>query len=164
MVEAADRVRRALGFSQNDRHQRPLIVVVTKADAWGHLLQEPHPRAPWRGKNGLAGLEVEWIDQRSAELRSLLVRVCPEVVRAAESFADNVVYIPVSALGREPVADPTQNVNAIRPVDIQPSWVTTPLLYGLCRWLPGLIPAVRHAKNGATRSGTMVWWRQGSAP
>jgi hypothetical protein len=163
LVEAADRVRRALGLTQNARHNRPMVVVVTKQDAWGHLMKESNPREPWLSKDRLAGLEVDWIQERSAELRSLLARVCPEVVRAAEDFAEKVVYIPVSALGHAPVADPATKVNAIRPAEIAPAWVTVPLLYGLCRWLPELVPAVKRTNRAAGVTSDSWWQNNGSS-
>jgi hypothetical protein len=36
---------------------------------------------------------------------------------------------------------------SIRPSQTRPFWVTVPFLYALCRWTPGLIPAIRR-KDG----------------
>ena len=38
LSEAAQRVRRYAGLAQSQKHDRPLIVVVTKFDSWKHLL------------------------------------------------------------------------------------------------------------------------------
>ena len=38
LSEAAQRVRRYTGLAQSQKHERPLIVVVTKFDSWRHLL------------------------------------------------------------------------------------------------------------------------------
>ena len=43
LSEAAQRVRRYAGLQQSQKHDRPLIVVVTKFDAWKHLLTGAHP-------------------------------------------------------------------------------------------------------------------------
>ena len=73
-----------------------------------------------------------------------MMEVCPEVVVAAENFAPTVTYMPVSALGRCPVSNSKhQGLASIRPRDIRPIWVTVPLLYVLCRGLPGMIPVLK---------------------
>jgi hypothetical protein len=157
LVEAAERIRRALGLPQGTRHNRPLIVVLTKHDVWADYFEGPRRSDPWREKGKLAGLDTERIDHASAELRKLLLTCCPEMVLAAENLAERVVYIAVSALGHSPVLDPRTQRAAIRPVDIQPSWVTVPFLYGVCRWLPGLIPAAkRSAERRAGQPDTPV--------
>jgi hypothetical protein len=152
LLEAAARVRRYTGLPQNAKHPRPLIVVVTKLDAWRHLLADKDFWEPWVAKDKIAGLELEKIERRSQETRALLFKVCPEVVHAAEGFAQHVSYIPASALGQIPELDPQTKNLAIRPGAIKPIWVTVPLLYGFCRWLPGLIPGLKR-KRPADRAG-----------
>jgi hypothetical protein len=49
----------------------------------------------------------------------------------------------VSALGHSPEKYPDKNGLLIRPKDIQPRWVTIPLLYSYARWATGLIAGVR---------------------
>jgi hypothetical protein len=149
LSEAAVRVRRARGLSENARHDRPLIVVLTKCDAWAGLLEDGDLSPPWRAKDGLAGLDRERIERRSQQLRRLMLELCPELVAAAENFAQEVVYVPVSALGRQPEKGP--HGLALRPRDIRPVWVSVPLLYGLCRWMHGLIPAMRRRPPGPGR-------------
>jgi hypothetical protein len=153
LLEAAARVRRATGLSQNARHKRPLIVVLTKHDAWSGLLGERTPAEPWAQSNNLAALDVGGIEHRSRQARDLLQHTCPEIVTAAEEFAREVVYVPVSALGRPPELDPHSGKPVIRPKDIRPFWAAVPLLYGLCRFLPGLVPAL---ERQARRSGIKV--------
>lgn len=149
LLEAAARVRRYGGLSQHAKLDRPLIVVVTKADVWSSLLPDPGWSDPWKSRDSLSGLDLERIERRSSEVRALLLRLSPEVVTAAESFARHVVYVPVSALGHSPESHPETKNLAIRPRDIRPLWVTVPLLYGMCRWMPGLIPN-RRRKAPAT--------------
>jgi hypothetical protein len=145
--EAASRVRRYAGLPQNAKHNRPLIVVVTKCDAWLDLLEDRDTQPPWKQLGRLAGVDVERIERRSQAVRKLLTDVCPEVVSAAENFSTNVAYIPVSALGRGPEMDPRTSRLAIRPKDIAPIWATVPLLYGLCRWMPGIIPSLKRRQK-----------------
>src|SRR5262249_55223165 len=115
LLEAAARVRRYTGLAQNARHRRPLILVVTKFDSWGDLLAGDSKEPPLRGDR----LDLDRIEQRSQSLRLLMLRVCPEVVSAAESFAEQVTYVPVSALGCSPQVDPRTGALAVRPRDIQ---------------------------------------------
>jgi hypothetical protein len=144
LYEAANRVRQSLGLPAAARHGRPLLVVVTKADLWGHLLPDGDWREPWNpGKEALAGLDVARIEQRSANLRALLNSICPEVVGAAEDFCRNVVYIPVSALGRLPEVGQGPGGQRIRPADIRPVWATVPMLYAMNRFMPGLVPSLK---------------------
>jgi len=142
LLEAAARVRRYSGLAQNAKHNRPLIVVVTKWDAWVTLLQDKNVTDPWlRRTDQVAALDVAWIERRSQEIRSLLLKVTPEVVTAAEGFASHVVYVPVSALGRSPEMDARTGKLAIRPRLIRPLWATVPFLYGMIRAMPGMLTA-----------------------
>lgn len=145
LLEAASRVRRYANLPQNAKHKRPLIIVVTKMDSWKHLLADANFPDPWvvKQKKNLSRLDLETIETRSLELRILMARICPEFVNAAESFCENVIYVPVSALGRTPEIDPNTNALAIRPADIKPIWVTAPLLYPICRWMPGFVPVCK---------------------
>jgi hypothetical protein len=141
--EAAVRIRRYASLASTVKHDRPLMVVVTKFDAWSKLLDDNDPSPPYVQVGKLAGLDLERIERRSQALRTLLLKVCPELVASAESFATNVTYVPVSALGRTPEPVPGTNHVAIRPNEIKPVWVTVPLLYTLCRWSPCIIPGAR---------------------
>jgi hypothetical protein len=143
MHEIATRVRRYTGLAVGAKHPRPLIVIVTKLDAWKHLLPEPDLSEPWARTDWLTGLDMDKIEKRSRDTRALLARLCPEFVSAAEDFAQNVLYVPVTALGQTPAAEPDTKRAMMRPRDIRPAWVTVPLLYGLSRELPGLVAAMR---------------------
>jgi hypothetical protein len=147
--EAAARVRRHTGSAHRDKHDRPLIVVVTKFDAWQHLLTGWSARDPWEQKGVLAGVDLVRVEAVSDGLRELMLEVCPEVVAAAENFAQRVVYVPVSALGTKPSTLPQAGKQAVRTADIRPTWVTVPLLYSLARWVPGIIPAMKRRSTAA---------------
>ncbi|HLN26778.1 MAG TPA: hypothetical protein VK395_03480 [Gemmataceae bacterium] len=151
LQEAAGRVRRVLGLSQGAKHTRPLIVVLTKYDVWAHLLPEADCAEPWVIKENLAGLDLERIENRSREVRALLLQVSPELVAAAEGFAEEVIYVPTSALGESPTLGEQGKGLAIKPAAIKPIWATVPFLYGMCRWMPGLIPS-RKRRQGQDSS------------
>jgi hypothetical protein len=159
--EAAARVRRHAGLAQGARVDSPLIVVVSKHDAWASLLGDDDPSPPWipPRPGRLSGLAVERIERQSTELRSLLLLHCPEIVTAAEGFSASVTYVAVSSLGPCAERDPATGLLAVRPEAIAPRWASAPVLYALSKTLPGLIPrAVRRgagqvAQGGPRRAG-----------
>lgn len=138
--EAANRVRKYSGLKHDERHNRPLIVVVTKYDAWSALLPEVRDLQPWRTTGeGMHALEWELIRSTSDRLRDLLWDLSPELVSSAEGFAQEVLYVPVSATGCSPVKDET-GTYGVRPGDIHPHWIEVPMLTVLAKWAKGLIP------------------------
>lgn len=139
LQEAAARVRRYSGLPATAKHKKPLIVVVTKWDSWVGLMQDKNVQDPWIVQNNFAYLDLDRIQRRSQEIRALLLRVTPEVVAAAEGFAQHVTYVPASALGRAPEPDPQTQKLAIRPRTIKPIWATVPFLYGIYQALPGIV-------------------------
>ena len=95
----------------------------------------------WYDVRGLH--DVELIEKVSGELREVMAKLAPEFVNAAEGFAEEVTYIPVSALGKAPEEDPDTGMLGVRPKEVQPVWAEVPLLYLLNLTSTGLIPAVR---------------------
>lgn len=147
--EAANRVRKYSGLKHDERHNRPLIVVVTKYDAWACLLPGIRDLQPVRvvDSSGLCALEWQRVKVVSEQLRELLWQHSPELVSAAEGFAQEVIYVPVSATGCSPVVDRNGAIEGIRPCDIQPSWVEVPMLTVLAKWAKNLIPYVGTVKR-----------------
>ena len=153
LQEAAARIRRYARLRQTEKHDRPLIVVVTKYDAWSNLLEElvgdTSHSEPWRtvpsAHNGfdINSLDLARIEHYSQRLRLLMQKFCPDIVAAAENFAKEVIYMPSSAVGWATKFDQRSGLMSIRPSQTRPFWVTVPFLYALCRWAPGLIPAIR---------------------
>jgi hypothetical protein len=95
-------------------------------------------------------LDWERVAATSRKVRELLWEHSPELVSAAEGFAKEVMYVPVSATGCPPVADKSGAIQGIRVRDVKPKWVEVPLLMVLARWSKGLIPysARKSAANG----------------
>jgi hypothetical protein len=151
LSEAAARIRRHAGLAQHEKHDRPLVVVLSKFDAWSHLLGDTDASDPWRPARGgsVSGLHVERVESQSANLRRLLAQFCPETVAAAESFAREVTYIPVSAVGGETEVDPKTGSLSIRPDAIRPHWAAVPFLYLLSRLQPGLVPRLQRKSRAA---------------
>jgi hypothetical protein len=152
LTEAAMRIRRYTGLGPTKKHDRPLIVLVPKWDVWAPLLDVPIDHEPlthysMNGHN-LMAVETQRIETTSRKLRELLCKLTPEFVSAAEDFCQQVLYVPVSALGAAPEEMPMADGAGtsglgIRPRNIKPRWVTVPVLYMFAKWATGLIAAAR---------------------
>jgi len=142
LQEATERIRRQVGLAYGKKHLRPLIVIVTKFDCWSSLLGDvPLPSPLVASKSAdIHGLNLSVLEQVSARLRAVLWELTPEIVSTAEAFAENVLYVPVSAIGRSPEVDPETKKLAVRPRDIQPHWTEMPLLYVFAAFTAGLVP------------------------
>lgn len=79
-------------------------------------------------------LDMSHINRVSAGIRELFCRLTPEFVNTIESFADNVLYLPVSAIGHQP------DQRGVHPGDIHPLWVEVPFLHILSKM--GYIPYI----------------------
>lgn len=146
LIEMASRVRRLTSLPANQKFDRPLIVIVPKADVWGPLIGldlEQEPIVPYSATDGnFAKVDLSRIEAISAKIRTLLVQMAPEFVTAAEDFCRHVIYIPVSALGRGPQTQDGQEGLFIPAGEIRPKWVTVPVLYMFAKWARGLVGGV----------------------
>ena len=131
--------------------------VVTKFDSWKHLLAGatlPAVRVANLAGN-LSAVNLEVVEEVSKLVRTLLWKISPEIVSAAESFASHVLYVPVSATGCGPEVDPQTGALGFRPKDMKPIWVEVPMLYSLARWTQGLVPYI---KSTAWSGGNGARW------
>lgn len=148
--EAANRIRTQASIGQQQKYGKPLIIVLTKLDAWGPTLW-PECRdlqEAVKVVGDLAGLDVGLIEDVSKEMRKIMTEYAPEFVNAAEGFAENVYYIPSSALGRSPEEDPETGLLGVRPREVNPCWGDVPLLFLVSQTSTGLIPKlVRRNRN-----------------
>jgi hypothetical protein len=139
--EIISRIRRYRGMGQTARHQRPLMMVLSKADLWGAAVgwspsdSEPLVEDP---ELGLVRLDRARIQAVSDRCRELLNRHLPDLVAVAESAFETVHYLPVSSLGTPPALIDGRSV--VRPRDVRPAWVTVPTLLALAEESPRLIP------------------------
>ena len=70
----------------------------------------------------------------SRQTEELLNDIAPEVTATAHDIASDVWFVPVSALGHNPMAE------GVRPCDIKPIWTELPVVFTLAK--KGLIPVV----------------------
>ncbi len=143
LLEAIQRVRRHAGLREDEFHQRPLIIVVTKWDSWRTLLPDVEISPPYRVVRGsnVSVLDGKRINDVSDKVGSLLRELTPEIVAAAEGFTKYLTFIPVSATGVAPECDANTGAFGMRPRDLNPYWVEVPVLYALSQWCAGLVGA-----------------------
>ena len=157
---AATRIKKFAGLGRRDRHKAPLVIAATKFDVWSDVIGEfDRSATPWRQVRMASGNGAEprvamaidqvMIREMSDRVRRLLVQTSPEIVSAAENLSEDVIYVPVSALGWNNAtveytdADGSVRENyQVRPVDIRPFWVEVPVLYGMSRAIPKLLPMI----------------------
>ena len=137
-TEMLERIRKYRQMGQNDTHEKPLVIIVTKFDAWQGLYERdggpPLSRKPWKTSGGSARLDLTEIDRVSDHVREMLRSRSPSFVQTAERFSKQVLYVPVSATGTSPDAS-----YQFRPEQLQPLWCEVPLLAALAKWRKGFI-------------------------
>ena len=137
-------MKKFLGRPIAEPLETPLVVVVTKHDAWKHMLGCDLPAFIGEPKTGgICGLQVAVIEEISQRLRGLLMQHTPEVVAAAQRFSRHVYFVPVSATGCAPVQAGEQDGRPdykFRAGSVSPYWIEVPLLWFLARHVQGLVP------------------------
>lgn len=167
LSEMANRVRRYAGLSQRERHHKPLFVVLAKADIWANLIDldiDHEPYIPGNSDNEPATVDLDRLAKVSEACRDLMHELCPEIASAAEAFASNVHYVPVSSLGRSPelVEEGERQFYGIRPSKIQPKWVTVPLLWAMAQQHSSLLTPTPGSPGSAPTPGTAPGTAPGS--
>lgn len=144
LAEVAARVRRYHDLPAGGRHDRPLIVAMTKFDVWQDLFGGRRMPEPWRSspESGRVVYPRSKIEMVSKRLRSLLTDVAPEIVATAESFVppDRILYLPVAAAGKN-VTRSNAGVIGHAAGTLDPMWAEVPLVHVLADLLPELIPS-----------------------
>ena len=147
LATADQNVKKYLGREIAQPLDVPLVVIVTKFDAWKHLLGDALPSFHVQPKAGsISGLRLSVVEEVSRRLRSLILELAPALVAATERFSRHVYFVPSSATGCAPrvvgrdeeTGKPTYK---FRVGDLRPEWVEVPLLWMLSRHVPGLVPA-----------------------
>lgn len=150
LTESVSRIGRYRGVSASAKYDKPVFVILTKWDSWCHMTPEISPVDPYipiPGKS-IKAISFEKIKAASKVMKKFLKQHAPNIVNTCESFAQSVVYIPVSSLGKTPVKDKGTSMNLIRPGEIQPTWVTVPLAIALAITTKGLVTLAEPEKPG----------------
>ena len=133
LQEAATRIRRFTSLPQSEKTKQPLIIVLTKCDSWVDRRTIPSTELLIEGRNGRKMLDMNSLQKVSDKLRRKLQTVSPQLVNAADSFSDQVYFVPVSAVGWQCKSDNTNKASpySIEPELIDPFWVTAPFLLAM---------------------------------
>ena len=150
LTETLNRIRLHLGLDGGERYEKPVVILLSKSDLFGGEIAEILEQNPWRWSEDWQThcLDVSSLMQTSFTTRALISKHVPEVIKAVEAFARDVLYMPVSALGCSPIRDPLHDGDndsamlLVRTGDISPKWVEVPLLYVLFKL--GHIGGVAH--------------------
>ncbi len=158
LSDAARRIRDQTKLSETQMYDKPLIVVVTKYDAWAGLTSQKRlddELAIRTSPSGSTGLRVSAIEKVSEQIRGILAKHASGVVAAAERFASDVTYIPVSSIGCTPKvvssADGHDDL-LVRAGDIHPMWAQVPMLYALHKTVDGLVPVAKSSSRKNSKS------------
>ena len=141
LMEMIDRIRGYVGMGTHDIFRPPLTIVVTKFDAWKHLLGGGDWHSPWRSlpNQAVFAIDSAIIRSVSKRVRELFQHTVPEIVSLSERFAADVSYIPVSATGLPPSVDSATGALGFRTAEIAPIWVDVPIIDALARSIPGTV-------------------------
>lgn len=133
LAEMAARIRRHMGNRSESRLSTPVIFGVSKADLLrNHLPLDVELYKQIDEKH--YALDLGALRNLSVATETLLNDVSPEVTATAHDIASDVWFVPISALGHNPMRE------GVRPCDIKPLWTELPVVFTLSR--KGLIPTV----------------------
>jgi len=135
LTEMITRIKTHSRLMASEKIKTPLIIVLTKLDAWLQLVDFPNFYHPWYSTQDspLHIYNAPQVEQSSQILRKLLLDLIPDLVGTAERHATNVVYTAVSATGTAPeLGEPDQDGKRsllYRPINLKPIWVTVPFFH-----------------------------------
>jgi len=135
LTEMITRIRSHSRLMTNEKVKTPLLIVLTKMDAWAQLVTFHHYHRPWNPlmDSPLNIYNAKRVREHSEVFRQMLLELIPDLVGTAEANAENVVYIGVSATGTAPeLGEPDQDGKRAllyRPVNLNPLWVEVPFFH-----------------------------------
>lgn len=138
LAELAAKAKKYMGNRSGRKLSQPLLFAISKADMLRGELQVD-ASVYHSDETGRLALDVAALRDVSARTESFLDRHVPEVSATAHDISDNVWFLPVSALGHNPLRE------GVRPCDIKPIWAELPAVFTLAR--KGLIPTVNGTLN-----------------
>lgn len=133
LAELAAKAKRHMGNRGGRKLRQPLLFAVSKAD----LLRDRLPmdaEVYRRDGDGRLALDVAALREVSGRTAAFLDEFVPDVSATARDVSDDIWFLPVSALGHNPMR------NGVRPCDIRPVWAELPVVFTLA--LKGMVPTV----------------------
>ena len=159
LVNILTQIRNLNLLLPHDKIKMPLIIVLTKYDAWKQLGRGKFPPGkapqewnPWKlTADGVINYyNSERVEKYSLILRELLMDLIPNIVSTAESAVERVTYIAVSAMGGPPeLGEPDeQGIHPLcyRPVKVKPIWAEVPFLHAQYLTNKSTVPFVKEGK------------------
>ncbi|MEO2032679.1 MAG: hypothetical protein ABGZ35_11395 [Planctomycetaceae bacterium] len=141
LAKVAEHVRSLTRLKEADLYDKPLIVIVNKYDAWKGLLNgqpdifDTIVSAGRTGGVGNSVLDLKKLKTASDGLEQVLLKLTPQIVNEARSFAKDVIFIPVTATGmapRDAGDDDNGHPNLLfKQGQLESRWVELPALYAL---------------------------------
>ena len=138
LAELAAKAKKYMGNRGGNKLKQPLLFAISKADLLHNELTLQAELYKKIDEKRFA-LDVAALRQLSDATAKFLDDYAPEVSATARDVSDDVWFIPVSALGHNPMKE------GVRPCDIKPLWTELPVVFTLAR--RGMIPTVNGTLN-----------------
>jgi len=146
-------------LAPDEKIKIPLIIVLSKYDAWQQLCRgkfppgkAPHERDPWKAttEKTLHVYNSDRVENYSQILRELFLDLIPNLVTQAETAVESVTYIAISATGGPPeFGEPDeQGISPLcyRPVNVKPIWAEVPFLHAQYLVNKSTVPIIKDGK------------------
>lgn len=135
LTEMISRIRRHANMVSSDTCKIPLVIAVGKYDTWKEKFPVELSTLPYITNGDTCdddtvpkrSLYMENILAVSYKLREMMLEYVPGLVNAAESFFEEVYFVPVSNFGTLAEQDADGRIGVI-PEKISPVWVEVPIL------------------------------------
>lgn len=133
LAELAAKSKKYMGNRGGRKLKQPLLFAVSKADMLRNALPSDVELYKVNDAGWLA-LDVAALRKVSDETEAFLDKTVPEVAATARDISNDIWFLPVSALGHNPMRE------GVRPCDIKPMWAELPFVFTLAQ--RGIIPTV----------------------
>ena len=157
LSEMIGRIRKLRNLSAAEHCDIPLVVAVGKYDVWRGIFDNDFAaNRPVRFTPDAlsATLDRDRIMSTSFALRELLLGYVPELVQTAETFFNDVTFVPFSNFGRPAYSSEASGQFGIIPSEIAPIWVDVPMLHLLAKG--GLLPTADADSCHAQELGSVI--------
>jgi hypothetical protein len=159
LVNVLTQIRNLNFLPPQEKIKTPLIIVLSKYDAWQQLGRGKFPAGkapqegnPWRmtSDGTFNYYNSARVERYSLILRTMLLDLIPSLVASAESAAEKVTYSAVSATGGPPeFGEPDEHgirPLCYRPVNVKPIWAEVPFLHAQYLANKSIVPYVKDGK------------------
>lgn len=133
LAELVAKSKKYMGNRGGRKLKQPLLFAISKADMLNREL--PMNVSVYAVRpDGKTALDVMALREVSDKTEAFLDKYVPEVSATARDISNDIWFLPVSALGHNPMNE------GVRPCDIKPIWAELPVVFTLAQ--KGLIPTI----------------------